>query len=144
MRAELRTWLTESGLDPEAVEGLVRAALAEDGERDVTSEPIFDREAEAAADVVARRPGVAAGLPVAAVVFETLGLRVKALAADGDRIDAGDVLLSVEGPLLGLLRQANQVLTLFQLLPILGHKEAPQQDQRHHHHGDQRECETGA
>jgi nicotinate-nucleotide pyrophosphorylase (carboxylating) len=116
MRAELRTWLTESGLDPEAVEAIVRAALAEDGERDVTSEPIFDRETDAAGDVVAREPGVAAGLPVAAVVFETLGLRVKALAADGDRIGAGDVLLSVEGPLLGLLRAERTALNFLTLL----------------------------
>jgi nicotinate-nucleotide pyrophosphorylase (carboxylating) len=116
MRAELRTWLADSGLDPQAVEGLVRAALAEDGEHDVTSEPIFDRATRATADVVARRPGVAAGLPVAAVVFERLGLRVKALAADGDRIDAGDVLLSVEGPLLGLLRAERTALNFLTLL----------------------------
>jgi nicotinate-nucleotide pyrophosphorylase (carboxylating) len=47
---------------------------------------------------------VVAGLPVATAVFETLGLAVKPVAADGDRVVAGDVLLSVEGPLLGLLR----------------------------------------
>lgn len=104
MRAELHNWLTESGLDPQAVENLVRVALAEDGEIDVTSEPIFDAATMAGADVVARRPGVVAGLPVAAVVFETLGLSVKPLAADGDRVVAGDILLSVEGPLIGLLR----------------------------------------
>jgi nicotinate-nucleotide pyrophosphorylase (carboxylating) len=104
MRAELHNWLTESGLDPQAVENLVRVALAEDGEIDVTSEPIFDAATMAGADVVARRPGVVAGLPVAAVVFETLGLSVKPLAADGDRVVAGDILLSIEGPLIGLLR----------------------------------------
>jgi nicotinate-nucleotide pyrophosphorylase (carboxylating) len=116
MRAELGTWLIEAGLDPQAVEDLVRVALAEDGDKDVTSEPIFDRAAGAAADVVARRPGVAAGLPVAAVVFETLGLQVKALAADGDRVEAGDVLLSVEGPLLGLLRAERTALNFLTLL----------------------------
>jgi nicotinate-nucleotide pyrophosphorylase (carboxylating) len=110
MRAELATWLSESGLDPQAVENLVRVALAEDGETDVTSEPIFDAGARAGADVVARRPGVVAGLPVAAVVFETLGLSVKSLAADGDRVAPGDILLSVEGPLLGLLRAERTAL----------------------------------
>jgi nicotinate-nucleotide pyrophosphorylase (carboxylating) len=110
MRAELATWLRESGLDPQAVENLVRVALAEDGETDVTSEPIFDADASAGADVVTRRPGVAAGLPVAAVVFETLGLSVKPLAADGDRVAPGDILLSVEGPLLGLLRAERTAL----------------------------------
>jgi nicotinate-nucleotide pyrophosphorylase (carboxylating) len=110
VRVELRNRLRESGLDPQAVDELVRAALAEDGEADVTSEPIFDADAVAGADVVTRRPGVAAGLPVATVVFETLGLSVKPLAADGDRIAAGDTLLSVEGPLLGLLRAERTAL----------------------------------
>src|SRR4051794_11051948 len=73
MRAETATWLRESGLDPQAVENLVRVALAEDGESDVTSEPIFDVGTTAVADVVTRRPGVVAGLPVATVVFEELG-----------------------------------------------------------------------
>jgi nicotinate-nucleotide pyrophosphorylase (carboxylating) len=110
MRVESQTWLRESGLDPQAVDDAVRVALAEDGTVDVTSEPIFPADAVAAADVVTRRPGVVAGLPVAAVVFETLGLSVKALAADGDRVAAGDVLLSAEGPLLGLLRAERTAL----------------------------------
>jgi nicotinate-nucleotide pyrophosphorylase (carboxylating) len=93
-----------SELDPQAVDNLVRTALAEDGEIDVTSEPIFAADATAAADVVTRRPGVVAGLPVAAAVFTELGLSVKPIASDGDRVEVGDVLLSVEGPLLGLLR----------------------------------------
>ena len=110
MRAEPATWLREAGLDPQAVENLVRVALAEDGDADVTSEPIFDAHARAGADVVTRQPGVVAGLPVAAVVFETLGLSVKSLAADGDRVAPGDILLSVEGPLLGLLRAERTAL----------------------------------
>ena len=110
MRAELAAWLTESGLDPQAVENLVRVALAEDGDADVTSEPIFGADASAGADVVTRGPGVVAGLPVAAVVFETLGLSVKSIAADGDRVAPGDTLLSVEGPLLGLLRAERTAL----------------------------------
>jgi nicotinate-nucleotide pyrophosphorylase (carboxylating) len=110
MRAELQTWLGESGLDPQAVDDLVRVALGEDGEVDVTSEPIFAAGAVAGADVVTRRPGVVAGLPVAALVFETLGLSAKPLASDGDRVAAGDILLSVEGPLVGLLRAERTAL----------------------------------
>jgi nicotinate-nucleotide pyrophosphorylase (carboxylating) len=110
MRAELQTWLGESGLDPQAVDNLVRVALAEDGEIDVTSEPIFTADTVAGADVVTRQQGVVAGLPVAALVFETLGLSAKPLAADGDQVAAGDVLLSVEGPILGLLRAERTAL----------------------------------
>jgi nicotinate-nucleotide pyrophosphorylase (carboxylating) len=97
-------------LDPQAVDNLIRTALAEDGEIDVTSEPIFAAGAMAGADVVTRRAGVVAGLPVAATVFEALGLSVKPIASDGDRVEAGDVLLSVEGPLLGLLRAERTAL----------------------------------
>jgi nicotinate-nucleotide pyrophosphorylase (carboxylating) len=110
MRAGLAAWLGDAGLDPQAVDNIVRVALAEDGEADVTSEPIFDADAVAVADVVTRRPGVVAGLPVAAAVFETLGLSVTPHAADGDRVAAGDVLLTVAGPLIPLLRAERTAL----------------------------------
>jgi nicotinate-nucleotide pyrophosphorylase (carboxylating) len=107
---EVDKWLRGGGLNPQAVDELVRAALAEDGDRDVTSEPIFDRDEPAAADLVTRRPGVVAGVPVAAAVFDTLGVAVTFRAADGDRVAPGDVLLSVEGPLVSLLRAERTAL----------------------------------
>jgi nicotinate-nucleotide pyrophosphorylase (carboxylating) len=110
MNAELEIALRESGLDPQAVDGLVRVALAEDGDTDVTSEPIFDAGAVARGDVVTRRPGVVAGVPVAAAVFDALGVAATPRAADGDRVGAGDVLLSVEGPLVPLLRAERTAL----------------------------------
>lgn len=92
------------------VENLVRAALAEDGGADVTSEPIFDVDAAGRADVVTRQPGVVAGLGVAAAVFEAVGVSAEPRVADGDRIAAGDVLLTAHGPLLGLLRAERTAL----------------------------------
>ena len=65
----LTTRLHEAGLDPQAVDVIVRAALAEDGAEDVTSEPIFNADAWASGDLVARSPGVAAGIPIAEAVF---------------------------------------------------------------------------
>ena len=58
------------------------------------------------ADLVARAPGVVAGLPVAEVVFHHVvgaALQVEPGAADGDRVQRGDVLLSVRGPVSDLL-----------------------------------------
>jgi nicotinate-nucleotide pyrophosphorylase (carboxylating) len=110
MRAELAARLGDAGLDPQAVDTIVRLALAEDGDTDVTSEPIFDADASAVADLVTRKPGVVAGVPVAAAVFETLGLSATPRAADGDRVEAGDVLLTVEGPLVPLLRAERTAL----------------------------------
>ncbi|WP_232835374.1 carboxylating nicotinate-nucleotide diphosphorylase [Actinocorallia populi] len=107
MTPELAQRLRDQGLDPRAVEGIVRAALAEDGETDVTSEPIFDPEQVSTADFTARAEGVVAGLVVAEVVFEVLmdgeaGLEQHFL--DGDRIARGDVLLTATAPTVKLLR----------------------------------------
>ena len=60
------------GLDPDVVERVVRMALAEDlGDppRDVTSEATIPADQIDTAEIVARAPGVVAGLPVAAAVF---------------------------------------------------------------------------
>jgi nicotinate-nucleotide pyrophosphorylase (carboxylating) len=117
MNAELETSLREAGLDPQAVDDLVRVALAEDGGKDVTSEPIFAGGARASADVVARQPGVVAGVPVAEAVFRAAGelgdwggVEVVSRVADGARVAAGDVLLSVTGPLVPLLRAERTAL----------------------------------
>ena len=90
MNAELEKRLRVAGLDPQAVDGLVRTALAEDGGRDVTSEPIFAADATARADLVTRQDGVVAGIPVAEAVFAAVGVTAMARAADGDRVRAGD------------------------------------------------------
>jgi nicotinate-nucleotide pyrophosphorylase (carboxylating) len=112
MTPDLERRLTAAGLDPQAVENLVRVALSEDGEIDVTSEPIFSGET-AIADLTARQAGVVAGIPVAEVVFELLGVRVvQARAADGDAVAAGQVLLTVEGPTRALLRAERTSLNL--------------------------------
>jgi nicotinate-nucleotide pyrophosphorylase (carboxylating) len=122
MTPELERSLRNAGLDPQAVDGLVRTALAEDGAADVTSEPIFDPGELSAGEFVARADGVVAGLPLAEAVFAVLAeglspelrasLRVGARAADGDRVRAGDVLLFVEGPTRTLLRAERTVLNL--------------------------------
>ena len=99
--------LARQGLDPGAVRDHVVAAVAEDlpGE-DVTSTATLDPGATAWADLVARAPGVVAGLPVAELVFSHVvgdGLEVKAHALDGDHVERGDVLLSLHGPVPALL-----------------------------------------
>ncbi|MCO6004314.1 carboxylating nicotinate-nucleotide diphosphorylase [Actinoallomurus purpureus] len=117
MNAELETRLRAAGLDPQAVDGLVRTALAEDGGKDVTSEPIFGYTATGRADMVARRSGVVAGLPVAELVFAAVtegdgfgDLKVVTRVEDGSRVAPGDVLLTVEGPLVPLLRAERTAL----------------------------------
>ncbi|TDD82937.1 carboxylating nicotinate-nucleotide diphosphorylase [Actinomadura rubrisoli] len=112
MTPELERSLREAGLDPQAVDGLVRAALTEDGEADVTSEPIFTPREESTGDFTAREDGVVAGVPVAAVVFELLDVAYEPKAADGDRVVPGQVLISVSGPTRALLRAERTALNL--------------------------------
>ena len=99
--------LARAGLDPRKVHDDVVAAVEEDlpGE-DVTSAATLDPSRLAWADLVARASGVVAGLPVAEVVFHHVvgdALRVTRGACDGDRVERGDVLLSVHGPVTALL-----------------------------------------
>jgi nicotinate-nucleotide pyrophosphorylase (carboxylating) len=54
--------------------------------------------------LVAREPGVAAGLDAATAVFDRLDVEVEPLVDAGDRIGAGDPLLRVEGAASAVLR----------------------------------------
>ena len=112
--------LLAAGLDPEDTERVVRGALDEDLRYgpDVTSAATAAPDARAVAGVVAREPGVLAGLPVAIAVLDAAGIRPEAvlgswealgafgtesMRADGDRIDAGTEVLRIRAPLRELL-----------------------------------------
>ena len=83
------------------LEPAVRAALLEDLGRagDVTSDAVIPAETQAKAAMRARQAGVAAGLDAAALAFDLIdsSLHITRSKADGDRVEAGDTLLSVEG-----------------------------------------------
>lgn len=79
----------------------IRRALAEDLGRggDVTTDAIVGEGARASAKIVARSPGVIAGLPVAARVFSLLDVEVRFTesVADGDSVRPGVPLASLSG-----------------------------------------------
>ncbi|MEO3813379.1 L-aspartate oxidase [Sphaerisporangium sp. B11E5] len=108
--------LADAGLDPAAVVALIDAALAEDSpEGDVTTLATIPAGQTATGDVVARKDGVVAGLPVAEAAFARLSdgrLTVERRAKDGDRVAAGDVLMTVTGPVRDLLTAERTVLNL--------------------------------
>ena len=103
--------LLAAGLDPEDTERAVRGALDEDLRYgpDLTSAATTAPGARAVAGVVAREPGVLAGLPVALAVLDAAGISPEAVlgsslpCADGDRIDQGTEVLRVRAPLRELL-----------------------------------------
>jgi len=94
--------LRAQGLDVAAVDALVRATLAEDlgGGVDVTSVATVPADQRSTLDLVARAAGVVAGIPVAGRVFEVESggqSRVTLVRSDGDRVEPGDVVLTVTG-----------------------------------------------
>ena len=86
------------------VEKKVREALEEDvGFGDITSQLIVPEDVEAVAEVVAKEPGILAGVEEARLALELLGARVVWSMEDGSSIRPGDVVLRAEGPARALL-----------------------------------------
>lgn len=116
----ITTALTEAGLDPEHIAEVINRTLDEDlaWGPDVTTEATFGADATGTADVVVRRPGCLAAVPVAAAVVHTLAERqgvevtVTLIAADGDRVAKGDLVMTVSGPLRCLLTAERTMLNL--------------------------------
>ena len=109
--------LLEAGLDPDDTERVVRGALAEDLRYgpDVTSAATAAVGARAVAGVVAREPGVLAGLPVALAVLDAAGVPPEAAEprhADGDRIAAGAEVLRIRSDLRELLGAERTLLNV--------------------------------
>jgi nicotinate-nucleotide pyrophosphorylase (carboxylating) len=102
--AEIRA----AGLDPQAVYDHVVLAFEEDlpgGVDDVTSDAMPDM-GQAVADFAAREPGVVAGLAIAELAFVyALGdtVTITDRVPDGTRVQPGDVVLTVSGPVRGVL-----------------------------------------
>jgi len=118
LNEEIAMRLRAAGLDPDAVSALVAAAIAEDlaGGDDVTTAATVPVGAGGRAGVVARAAGVVAGLPVAETAFWLASADGAAectpRAADGDRVAAGQSVLTVTGPVSGLLTAERTALNL--------------------------------
>lgn len=98
------------------LEPLVAAALAEDlGDAgDLTSMATVPIGTQANADLVARAPGVLAGVPVAAEVFRQVDPSVQfaTVMAEGSSLAVGDVVASVSGPARSILAAERTALNL--------------------------------
>ncbi|MFI8102544.1 carboxylating nicotinate-nucleotide diphosphorylase [Streptomyces sp. NPDC086023] len=109
--------LAQAGLDPVEVEDIAHMALAEDldGGEDVTTVATVPADAVATADFVAREAGTVAGLRIAEAVFSMVceeTFEVERHAEDGDRVEAGQVLLSVTARTRDLLTGERSALNL--------------------------------
>jgi nicotinate-nucleotide pyrophosphorylase (carboxylating) len=142
--ADLSAHLTSSGLDPASVLRVIQAGLAEDlaDGPDVTTTATIPPGEIGTAEVVARRPGVIAGLLVADAVFQLVGAgdgfadRVQRAAtpivrsglpsepsqvfpvtsrhhiSDGSAVTPGTILMTLEGPLDVILSAERTALNL--------------------------------
>jgi nicotinate-nucleotide pyrophosphorylase (carboxylating) len=98
------------------IEPIVRAALLEDLGRagDITTEAIVPDDASVEAAIVARQPGVIAGLDAALLAFELVdpALRVERICVDGTRIARGQVVGRIGGRARGVLAAERTALNL--------------------------------
>jgi nicotinate-nucleotide pyrophosphorylase (carboxylating) len=95
------------------LEDKLRSMLAEDvGEGDITTALIVPVGAIAEAEVKCKEPGVAAGIEEAAVLLESLGLKVQASLKDGDNMAANQVMMKISGDARTILSVERTLLNL--------------------------------
>ena len=115
--SQIEQQLVAAGLSVDDVLWLIQRAIDEDldGGVDVTTVATVPLEQRSTLDLVARRPGIAAGIPVAAAVFSVMSgdaVSIRYGKSDGDMVQVGDVLISVTGPTHELLRAERPALNL--------------------------------
>lgn len=110
------TW---TAAEAHACDDLVRLALAEDlGERGDLTSALLPEELQGQAIFRARAPGVLAGLPAVDVVYRRRGpeVTVQTNRKDGDALQPGEVIATVNGPVRLLLSGERTALNFLQRL----------------------------
>ena len=107
-------------MDAFLLDDQLRRFLREDLEHgDITTDAIFDDQATGLVTFKARQPMIAVGMElVAARVFCLLGnnLSFGQVVVDGGKVESGDVLMTINGPVRTLLRGERVALNLVQRL----------------------------
>ena len=87
--------------------------LAEDiGQGDVTAAAVVAANAMAEAAVIAKEPGIAAGIEEAVILAESLGLKTKTEVADGEEVKSKQVLMRMSGNARTILSAERTLLNL--------------------------------
>ena len=107
-------------MDKATLHTCIRSFLAEDiGRGDLTSESIFDKGEVGRARIVARESFVVAGgdsVAVEVFLVQNPAIVVEGLVTDGARVGEGDILFTVSGPVVDLLKAERVALNLLQRL----------------------------
>ncbi len=106
-----------TALDFEAIKPIIDYALNEDiGKGDITTNSIIPGDLTTRATMLAKAPGVIAGLEVAEYVFKSLNPEIKwnPFVKDGDKVKKGDLILEVKGSYRALLTGERLALNFMQ------------------------------
>ncbi|WP_406693630.1 carboxylating nicotinate-nucleotide diphosphorylase [Singulisphaera sp. Ch08] len=99
---------------------LMELAFSEDlgGIGDLTADAIIPAHGRGAAQFVARKEGVIAGIPVLRLAAERFGLPTffQPLVQDGDRVEPGAPIASIAGPMRAILAMERTALNFLQRL----------------------------
>ena len=95
------------------VEEKLLQMLAEDiGQGDVTGAAVVPANVTAEAAVIAKEPGIAAGIEEAVILAESLGLKAKTEATDGEEVKSKQVMMKVTGDARTILSVERTLLNL--------------------------------
>ena len=99
------------------VEQAVATALEEDlgGVGDITTDAIIPSDAQGEASIIVRKPGVIAGLDLAAASFKSLDpdVRFTRIVEDGSKVEAGATIARIAGKTRALLTGERTALNFF-------------------------------
>ena len=99
------------------IDGIIKDALKEDMPYgDVSTDSLFDGGEESSAILIAKEDGVAAGICVAARVFELVDCQTKfkARVNDGEKVRGGDIMAEISGKTASLLKAERVALNFLQ------------------------------
>jgi nicotinate-nucleotide pyrophosphorylase (carboxylating) len=111
--------MIEAGLSEEQVNAIVDLALTEDTSHgDVTSEALIPPELQGKASVLVKAVGIPAGGEVARKVFLKVdpSLEVELLIKDGARVNPGDIVATISGRVISILKGERVALNFLQRL----------------------------
>src|SRR5438552_13426666 len=95
---------------------IVRLAVFEDLDRgqDWTTICLVPEEATASANIVARKPGIIAGVPAVSVILDEMEIEAEyhPLVQDGDAASAGAIVAKLSGPARDLLTSERTILNI--------------------------------
>lgn len=99
--------------DVEIIRGKLREMLMEDiGFGDITTSALIGDHVTAKACIIADDAGIIAGLEEANLFFKELGVEVKRLLKDGDKVTPRSVIMELQGPAKSILMGERVILNL--------------------------------